>query len=85
MNFLCKYNSIINVICTLFKKLGVHDSRYGMGIGDAWNFSMTGENVTLGVLDVGVDITHPYLLDNIVSIHLSEVFVLLGDIFSNVK
>ncbi|XP_052229682.1 furin-like protease kpc-1 isoform X3 [Dreissena polymorpha] len=36
-----------------------------MGIGDAWNFSMTGENVTLGVLDVGVDITHPYLLDNI--------------------
>ncbi|XP_052259766.1 furin-like protease kpc-1 isoform X1 [Dreissena polymorpha] len=47
------------------QNLGVHDSRYGMGIGNAWNFSMTGENVTLGVLDVGVDITHPYLLDNI--------------------
>ncbi|XP_052229687.1 furin-like protease kpc-1 isoform X5 [Dreissena polymorpha] len=40
-------------------------SKYGMGIGDAWNLGVTGENVTLGVLDVGVDIAHPYLKDNI--------------------
>lgn len=53
----------------MFVKLG--DSKYGMGIEDAWNFGMTGENVTLGVLDVGVDITHPYLKDNIVSINFN--------------
>ena len=51
-----------------------HPDQYpSMGVYEAWEMGYSGAGVNIAVLDDGVDIGHPDLIDNYVTLYCSPV------------